>query len=459
MLRAHTARCVPCAQFQTEAVAITHKLRLAPLEPLPAPDRAAPAPPRRRPAAAGRRRSRRRRARGRASEHCSRPRRSRSSSPHPSRRLPRRSSRLPTSTRLRACRSTRRSHSGRASGSIRAAPTSRHLGVRPVALLLVVLSAAFAVVGRRRRLGSHGDALDPRHLHRDRGGRFNDVERWVLLSSNECYLRRLRDQKTSLTLEPELQRRPLAGDRGSCDREGRRSGTEVRDSCDDVAEELPPDAPADWLHSLNCNDPLLVRRGGRATWSNGVLRVQGPAVAVAKKAVCTAAGAERRAEREDRSARGARAEARSGAQLRIAVGSAKPATGNVPRRGRTASTSRSRTTATARSTSASTRSSGAGRSPSRVSELHARRNVRPPGRTMEVRCIRLSHHSAEHSTTPTALRPGWNDRGSPVPVGRDEPGSDRLRRLAGRLTGIFSRTSQAHASHHTSDNTCTDTVH
>src|SRR6188472_3567850 len=31
MLRAHTARCVPCAQFQSEAVAITHKLRLAPL--------------------------------------------------------------------------------------------------------------------------------------------------------------------------------------------------------------------------------------------------------------------------------------------------------------------------------------------------------------------------------------------------------------------------------------------
>jgi ferric-dicitrate binding protein FerR (iron transport regulator) len=45
MLRAHTARCVPCAQFQAEAVAITHKLRLAPLEPLPAP---IALPPRRR---------------------------------------------------------------------------------------------------------------------------------------------------------------------------------------------------------------------------------------------------------------------------------------------------------------------------------------------------------------------------------------------------------------------------
>ena len=45
MLRAHTSRCVPCAQFQTEAVAITHKLRLTPLEPLPAP---VALPPRRR---------------------------------------------------------------------------------------------------------------------------------------------------------------------------------------------------------------------------------------------------------------------------------------------------------------------------------------------------------------------------------------------------------------------------
>jgi len=45
MLRAHTTRCVPCAQFQSEAVAITHKLRLTPLEPLPAP---IALPPRRR---------------------------------------------------------------------------------------------------------------------------------------------------------------------------------------------------------------------------------------------------------------------------------------------------------------------------------------------------------------------------------------------------------------------------
>jgi len=37
MLRAHTARCVPCAVFQAETAALTSCLRLAPLEPMPAP--------------------------------------------------------------------------------------------------------------------------------------------------------------------------------------------------------------------------------------------------------------------------------------------------------------------------------------------------------------------------------------------------------------------------------------
>ena len=124
MLRAHTARCVPCAQFQSEAVAITHKLRLAPLEPLPAPDCAASAAPRRGPVAAGRRRRRRRGARGR--DRRSALDLAAADEPHRTRRAAHRgpARRLPTSTRRRACRSTRRSRSGRASGSIRAAPTS-----------------------------------------------------------------------------------------------------------------------------------------------------------------------------------------------------------------------------------------------------------------------------------------------------------------------------------------------
>lgn len=45
MLRAHTTRCLPCAAFLADTVAITHRLRLAPLEPLPAP---VALPPRRR---------------------------------------------------------------------------------------------------------------------------------------------------------------------------------------------------------------------------------------------------------------------------------------------------------------------------------------------------------------------------------------------------------------------------
>jgi ferric-dicitrate binding protein FerR (iron transport regulator) len=45
MLHAHAARCPACAAFQADATAITQRLRLAPLEPLPAP---VALPPRRR---------------------------------------------------------------------------------------------------------------------------------------------------------------------------------------------------------------------------------------------------------------------------------------------------------------------------------------------------------------------------------------------------------------------------
>ena len=62
----------------------------------------------------------------------------------------------------------------------------------------------------------------------------------------------------------------------------------VKDSCDDVAEELPPDAPSDWIQSVSCNDRLTAARPGRATWSGGVLRVQGPTLMLSKKAVCSA---------------------------------------------------------------------------------------------------------------------------------------------------------------------------
>ena len=119
-------------------------------------------------------------------------------------------------------------------------------------------------------------------------GRLLDVERWVLLSSNECYLRRLRDQKTALTWTVEFAGGRTLSALAPAKVNGTVSGTEVRDSCDDVAEELPPEAPADWLRSLNCSDPVRTLRAGRASWSDGVLRLEAPVVAVAKTAACTA---------------------------------------------------------------------------------------------------------------------------------------------------------------------------
>jgi hypothetical protein len=199
--------------------------------------------------------------------------------------------------------------------------------VRSVALLLV-LSAAIAVAAAS---GAAVVTTTPSIRVTFSGtaaGRFNDVERWVLLSSNECYLRRLRDQKTALSWNLSFSGGRTLAAAGVATVKGAVSGTEVRDSCDDVAEELPPDAPADWLHNLSCSDPLLVERAGRATWSKGVLRVQGPTVELAKNAVCTAP-----VRSEELNARIVLPVARvlklaRGAQLRVAVGSAKHATGS-----------------------------------------------------------------------------------------------------------------------------------
>ena len=199
--------------------------------------------------------------------------------------------------------------------------------MRPVALLLAVLSAAIVVTSAAGAAAATSPSIRVT-FSGTAAGRFNDVERWVLLSSNECYLRRLRDQKTALSWSMSFSGGRTLAAAGAATVKGTVSGTEVRDTCDDVAEELPPDAPADWLRSLNCNDPLLVKRAGRATWSQGVLRVKGPTVEVSKKAVCTAP-----VRSEELNARIALPVARvlklaRGAQLRIGVGSGKPATGS-----------------------------------------------------------------------------------------------------------------------------------
>ena len=158
---------------------------------------------------------------------------------------------------------------------------ARSLTVLATLGALLALSAASAAAAGRTpaiRVTFSGTAA----------GRFVDTERWVLLSSGECYLRRLRDQRTSVTWASEFSGGRALAAVSAPTVQGAVKGTMVRDSCDDVAEELPPDAPSDWIQSVGCNDGLAAERPGWATWSGGVLRVQGPTLALSKKAVCSA---------------------------------------------------------------------------------------------------------------------------------------------------------------------------
>ena len=198
--------------------------------------------------------------------------------------------------------------------------------MRP-ALLVAVLTLALAVAAATGAAAGTTPSLRVTFTG-SATGQFRDVERWVLLSSNECYLRRMRDQKTSMTWKVGFAGGRSLAALSAATVTGAVSGTEVRDSCDDVAEELPPDAPADWLRSVSCNDPLAIRRPGKATWANGVLRVQAPVVEVAKNAVCTALPRS-----EELYARIALPVSRigklgRGGQIQVVVGSAKPATGS-----------------------------------------------------------------------------------------------------------------------------------
>ena len=158
-------------------------------------------------------------------------------------------------------------------------------------------------------------------------GRFVDIERWVLLSSNECYLRHLRDQKTVLSWSV-----GFAGSRSlsivsPATVEGVISGSEIRDSCDEVAEELPPDAAADWLRRITCSDPVAMTRPARAAWENGTLRLSAPVTGVAKGASCTAIP--RSTELNVRIALSSSriTKLKRGGQLQFAVGTARPTTG------------------------------------------------------------------------------------------------------------------------------------
>jgi hypothetical protein len=200
-----------------------------------------------------------------------------------------------------------------------------------VVVLLAVLALTLAVAASASSTGASVPAAGTPSIRvmftGSASGRFNDVERWVLLSSGECYLRRMRDQKTSLTWSLTFSGGRALSAASAQAVTGAVAGTEVKDSCDDVAEELPPDAPDDWLQSRTCNDTLNAIRPGRASWVNGVLRLNAPVVAVAKDAVCSV-----RPRSEELNARLPLPVARisslkRGASIRIPVGSNRPATG------------------------------------------------------------------------------------------------------------------------------------
>ena len=125
-------------------------------------------------------------------------------------------------------------------------------------------------------------------------GTFRDVERWTSLSTNQCVLRRSRDETVNLSWS--YSWRGASGGRpgqaAAPTAQGAVAGTEVRDSCDIAPAELPSDAPADWMRSVTCNDPLEAE--GSATLvvaqrtKQMIVQVALPEFAVSPDAECTA---------------------------------------------------------------------------------------------------------------------------------------------------------------------------
>jgi len=127
-------------------------------------------------------------------------------------------------------------------------------------------------------------------------GTFNDVERWTSLATNQCVLRRSRDEAIKVSWS--YSWRTASGGRPaqaapSSTAQGSVAGTEVRDSCDIAPEQLPADAPGDWIRSVTCDDPL--EPGGNATLAlvqrkkQLIVQVGTPELAVSPDAQCTAA--------------------------------------------------------------------------------------------------------------------------------------------------------------------------
>ena len=169
-------------------------------------------------------------------------------------------------------------------------------------------------------------------------GTFADVERWTSLATNQCVLRRSRNENIAVSWSYSWRGAP--GGRptqaAAPASQGDVAGTEVRDSCDIAPDQLPADAPADWLRSLTCDDPL--EPGGNATLAlvqraaQTIVRVASPELAVSPDAECTAEPRTDQLRASVPFAIAALKRLAPGASLSVAVGSAVTRFGSyVPR--------------------------------------------------------------------------------------------------------------------------------
>jgi len=159
-------------------------------------------------------------------------------------------------------------------------------------------------------------------------GTFTDVERWISLSTNQCVLRRSRNETVAVSWSYSWRGAP--GGRptqaAAPTSKGDVAGTEVRDSCDVAPDQLPADAPADWLRSVTCDDPL--EESGAATLAfvqratNTVVQVASPELAVSPDAQCTAEPRTDQLRASVPFALSALKRLERGASLSVAVGSA-----------------------------------------------------------------------------------------------------------------------------------------
>ncbi len=153
-----------------------------------------------------------------------------------------------------------------------------------LALALLALAAAPAARADSVNVVFTGSATE--HL--------SDVQSWVSLADNECYLRTSIDQSATFTWTLGWRLafgRPGAGSAaGAPAVGGHMSGLQIGDGCDQPADEFPADAPPDWIHTSQCSDDLGASGAGGATAivrrGAVVLTLAGPAYALPGGATC-----------------------------------------------------------------------------------------------------------------------------------------------------------------------------